>query len=156
MLLFLPIIFALIHSPEGDQARAYDGATQQSIQTAVASEGKTVDFITQQEYQAFVQASNPIPPTPAQLTARVRSAGITVLSAQSEYSILQRAVADVIKDEINILRQWEMSFKAAVAASGTLAALKTNVAALPNLPDRNLGQLRTAITDRINSGAVDQ
>ncbi len=46
-------------------------------------------------------------------------------------SLLMRAFADIIKDEINTLR------------------------ALHSLPDRTLAQLRTAITNRVNDGKVD-
>ena len=45
--------------------------------------------------------------------------------------LLLRAFADILKDEINTLR------------------------ALHALPDRTLGQLRTAITNKVNSGDVD-
>jgi hypothetical protein len=43
-----------------------------------------------------------------------------------------------------------MDFKAAVDAAGNLANLKNNIAALPDLPERNLAQLKTAIQNRIS------
>lgn len=46
-------------------------------------------------------------------------------------SLLLRAFADIVKDEINILR------------------------ALHSLPDRTLAQLRTSIVNKVNSGDVD-
>lgn len=90
-----------------------------------------------QEFQAWIaQGNTPTtadpPLTDAQISSLIRASGVTALSAKSDYSILQRAVADIIKDEINILRR------------------------LQNLPDRNLTQLKTAIVDRINSGNVDK
>lgn len=69
--------------------------------------------------------------------------------------ILLRALADILKDEINILRGWTVSFKAEVAASASLADLKTRVATLSTLDDRTLAQLKTAIRNRIDSGDVD-
>lgn len=66
-----------------------------------------------------------------------------------------RAAADVIRDEINLLRQWLALFKTEVAAATSLADLKTRVAGLPNTPDRSLAQFRTAIINRINDGSVD-
>ena len=60
------------------------------------------------------------------------------------------AFADILKDEFNSLRQWQMSFKSEVAAAANLNDLKTSVAALPDLPDRTLVQFKTAITNRIS------
>lgn len=60
------------------------------------------------------------------------------------------AFADIIKDEFNILRGWITDFKVEVAAAANLGDLKTRIAALPDLPDRTLAQLKTAITARID------
>lgn len=70
--------------------------------------------------------------------------------------ILLRALADILKDEINIVRGWTVSSKAEVAASSSLADLKTRVATLSTLNDRTLAQLKTAIQNRIDSGGLDQ
>ncbi len=64
-----------------------------------------------------------------------------------------RATAALAIDEINILREWIVSFQAAVAASTSLANLQTRVAALPNLPDRTLTQAKNAFIAKVNSGA---
>ena len=69
--------------------------------------------------------------------------------------MLVRALADTIKDELNILRFWTRDFKDAVDAATSLATLKTSVAAMPTLGDRTLTQLRTAINNRITGGGVD-
>lgn len=63
---------------------------------------------------------------------------------------LMTAYSDIIKDEINILRSWIVDFKAEVAAATSLVTLKTGVAGLPDLPDRTLAQLKTAIQNRIS------
>lgn len=60
------------------------------------------------------------------------------------------AYSDIIKDELNILRGWTLDFKAEVAAATSLADLQTRVAGLPDLADRTLAQLRTAINNRIS------
>jgi hypothetical protein len=54
-------------------------------------------------------------------------------------------------DEVNNLRGWIVSFKAATAASSSLADLKTRVAALPNMPDRTTNQLVTALSTTLDS-----
>lgn len=69
--------------------------------------------------------------------------------------ILLRALADILKDEINVVRGWTASFKTEVAAASNLADLKTRVATLPTLGARTLAQLKTAINSRIDSGGVD-
>ncbi len=61
-----------------------------------------------------------------------------------------KAFADINIDEFNIVRQWIMSFKAEVAAATSLADLQARVAALSDLPDRNLTQLRDAMIARIS------
>ena len=68
---------------------------------------------------------------------------------------LQRAEAGIAIDEINAIREWITSLKAAVAAASTIANLKTGVAALPNMPDRTLAQAITALKNKINGGTVD-
>lgn len=70
-------------------------------------------------------------------------------------SVLLRAMADVLLSEVNILRGWTVSFKAATAAATSLANLQTRVAALSDLPDRTLAQVKTAIQNEIDSGIVD-
>ena len=66
-----------------------------------------------------------------------------------------RAVAAVATDEINLLRAWVAAYKVEVAASTTLADLKTRVAALPNMPARTLTQVRSAVAAKIDAGTVD-
>ena len=77
------------------------------------------------------------------------------LNDRDKLGLLHRAVASVLVDEINALRDWITSFKAATAAATTLADFKTRVAALADLPDRTLTQARTAISGKINGGTVD-
>ncbi len=63
-----------------------------------------------------------------------------------------RAVAALALDEINTIREWIVSFQAAVAAATSLANLQTRVAALPNLPDRTIAQAKAAFIAKVNSG----
>ncbi len=63
-----------------------------------------------------------------------------------------RAIAALAIDEINTLREWIVSFQAAVAAASSLANLQTRVAALPSLPDRTLAQAKAAFINKVNSG----
>lgn len=65
------------------------------------------------------------------------------------------ALALLTLDEINNLRQWVASFKAATAAATSLADLKTRVAALPNMPDRTRQQLINAVKAKISDGSVN-
>lgn len=69
--------------------------------------------------------------------------------------VLIRALADIVKDEINLIRQWLVALKAEVAAASSFGNLKTRVATLPDMPDRTLVQLRTSIEQRIDNGSVD-
>ena len=91
----------------------------------------------------------------AALDAAVRAGARNRHQGFVDQALFLRAFADIVKDEINILRQWDASFKVEVAAANNLANLKARVAGLPDLPDRNLAQLRAAIDARIDSGGVD-
>jgi hypothetical protein len=91
----------------------------------------------------------------AERILNVHEGGKILLEEFDISPIVIRAFADIVKDEINILRGWDMDLKAAVAASNNLEQLKANIAALPDLPDRTLPQLKQEIKDRIDSGDVD-
>jgi len=64
------------------------------------------------------------------------------------------ALALLSLEEINALRQWITSYKAAVAGATSLANLQTRVAALPNVPDRSRAQLLAAVRNKLTDGSV--
>ena len=68
----------------------------------------------------------------------------------------KRALAKVLVDEINVLRQWLASFKTEVAAASNLADLKTRVAGLPATPDRTLVQAKTAYKNLLDGISLDE
>ena len=74
----------------------------------------------------------------------------TLLNTHPQFRKLMTAYSDILKDEFNHVRSWITDFKVEVAAATSLADLKSRVAALPNLPDRTLAQLKTAMTNRIS------
>lgn len=105
---------------------------------------------TAQEVQAYINDC----PNQTNLKQRIDAIS-TLLNAQDERAKLERAVLLTIIDENNVTRQWITGFKAAVAAAASLADLKTRVAALPDMPDRTVQQAKTAVQNKINSGASD-
>jgi hypothetical protein len=107
--------------------------------------------------QAVVSGFDWTPAAQATRTTSVERANATALitSGTADRDKALRATAAVAIDEINLVREWIVSFKAAVAASTNLANLQTRVAALPDLPDRTLAQAKTAWTAKISSGVVD-
>lgn len=84
---------------------------------------------------------------------RLKASAVKDLS--TEEGVQWRAVALILLDEVNTMRQWDMSFKAAVASSTSLADLKTRVAALPTLSGRTVAQLKAAYANKINVGDAD-
>ena len=92
--------------------------------------------------------------TPAAVEQRQRDKAAAAVVTEKPL-VWIRAAAAVLVDEINVLRQWEMSLKAGIAAATSLADVKTAVAALPNLPDRTLAQAKTAIQNKITTGVAD-
>ena len=61
---------------------------------------------------------------------------------------IEKGLALTLLDEINLIRGWFVAFKAAVAASTSLANLQTRIAALPDTPDRTVDQLKTAVFNK--------
>lgn len=69
---------------------------------------------------------------------------------QDAQNVAFRAFVKLVVDENNLLREWITDFKAAVAAAGSLGALKTGVAGLPNVPQRTYQQAKTAIHNLVD------
>lgn len=67
----------------------------------------------------------------------------------------KRALASIMVNEINSLREWIVSFKAAAAAATSLADLQTRVATLPDMPDRTLAQAKAAYKSLLDGIALD-
>ena len=86
----------------------------------------------------------------------VRTGAKALTDGFVDLPLLLRAVADIVKDEINLLRQRDRDRSTDIAASTTLANLKTAWAARASLTDRTLTQLKTAIKARIDSQTIDE
>lgn len=67
-----------------------------------------------------------------------------------------RAMAANMLSEVNDLRTWITSFKAAVAAASSLTDLKNRVAALPNVPQRTVTQAKTAYKALLDGSTLDE
>jgi hypothetical protein len=91
----------------------------------------------------------------AAVDLEIRTAAKGHMDNFEDLGLVLRAEADVIKDEINILRARWNQFTADVAAAGSLADLKVAVAAYPDLDPRTLVQLRASIKSRIDSKDAD-
>lgn len=85
---------------------------------------------------------------------RTQAKGLT--DGFSDLPLLLRAVADIVKDEINLLRERDRDRSVDVAAATTLTNLKTLWAARASLTDRTLAQIKTAIKARIDSQTIDE
>lgn len=112
--------------------------------------------LTAQQESALAACVAAHAPNPNNPILRLHAAAAArVQDAISESALRDRAVVLAALDEINVLRSWIEGFKAAVAAAGTLAALKTAVAELPSLPERSATAARNAVVSKINSGGAD-
>ena len=83
---------------------------------------------------------------------RNEDSAVLFMTALGTEARAYRAVAAIMVDEVNALREWIVSFKAAVAAATSLANLQTRVSALPDLPDRTLQHAKTAFISKIQEG----
>lgn len=85
---------------------------------------------------------------------RLAAKGI-IGAASDNLSLVLRATAALLVDELNALRQWNTGLAAAVAAATSLADLKARVALLPALPNRTLAQAVAAVQADITAGSAD-
>jgi hypothetical protein len=86
----------------------------------------------------------------AWLATKVRLQAQNALDAAKDLSMrVDKAVAQIMLQEINTLRQWIADFKTQTAAATNLANLQSRVASLPNLTQYTEQQLLTAIRNRI-------
>lgn len=85
----------------------------------------------------------------------LRALAVFLATDKAAPNKLLRAALLVAMDEVNALRQWITAFKAAVAASTSLANLQTRVAALANTLDRTAAQIKPALASRISTPDAD-
>lgn len=86
---------------------------------------------------------------------RERAAAILASQTKESLGRLHRVIVLLTLGELNVLRAWDASLKAAVAASTSFADLKVRIAALSATPARTVAQLKTAVENRINAGDTD-
>jgi hypothetical protein len=130
-------------TPDGTETRDPNGDLRVLGYAKILDSG-TVRNATQPEIDSFSTSED------ADDSIQDRDAAIVLFQAHPAFRKLMTAYSDIVKDEINGLRQWIVQYKAAVAAANNLGTLKTSVANLPDLPDRTLAQLKTAIQNRIS------
>lgn len=89
-----------------------------------------------------------------QRLAEIKSGAVASIDGLDGYEL--RAIAKMMIDEINSLRQWIVEFKAAIAASSSMSDMKSRVALLPDMPDRTLTQAKTVYKGLINGSSIDE
>lgn len=126
----------------------------------VASDGR-IDFLDEatQEQRAAAQsivdgwlANDPaiLAQIDAAKLANLRDAAKQFQDDQQAQNVAFRSLVKLIVDENNLLRQWIADFKAVTAAAGSLNALKTGVAGLPNVPQRTYQQAKNALNSLVD------
>ena len=84
-----------------------------------------------------------------------RTAADSLKDNTSAEGIAWRALALLLLDELNALRQWTVNLKTETASANNLADFKSRVATLPTLSDRTITQVKTAYNNKINNGTAD-
>ena len=74
-----------------------------------------------------------------------------IVSQLEQAEDILRQVVIMTVGEINLLREWIVNFKAAVAAAGNLGQLQTAVEALPDMPDRTFAQVKQQLRDSLGT-----
>lgn len=88
-------------------------------------------------------------------TANKRAGAQAEMLADTAPGVRDRALADMMIREINILRgRWEQ-FQGDVAAATSLGDLQASVAAYPDLDDRTLAQAKSVYHNLIEAGDAD-
>lgn len=83
--------------------------------------------------------------------AKLRLQAKTLIDTSNDDSVERdKAIAFAVLDGVNNLRAWLVDFKAATAAATSLATLKTNVAAFPNLPEVTRQQMLDGIKSKLS------
>jgi hypothetical protein len=132
-------------------AQAQDPNTPDGVDLSVPKiyDGSSVRNATAQEIAYFAVAKD----QDDAVLARSNQSGLLILGNKN--GIVYKAIAEVMINEINILRRWIVSFKNQVALSSSLADLKTIISGLSDLPDRTPTQARNAVQSSIKSGNND-
>jgi len=91
----------------------------------------------------------------AQWLANKRAGAQAIMLADGPQGASKRAIAEMTIREINILREWDRDFQAAVAAATSFADLQARIAALPSLADRTLAQAKAAYDSICSEGTAD-
>jgi hypothetical protein len=129
--------------PDGTVVREPDGPLR-VLGFAKINDAGTVRNATQPEIDTFAPAQT------ADENLQDAGGAEDLFLNHPRFRKLMTAYSDIIKDELNILRGWIADYKTEVAAATSLGDLQTRVAGLPDLPDRTLVQLKTAIQNRIS------
>lgn len=110
---------------------------------------------TSQELQtALTSCRDNLTPTGVLLKQRALAINELNIDPSGNAKVI-RAILLTALDEINILRQRDRDRAIDVAASTSLADLKTRWSARPALADRTVEQGKTSVQNKINSGEPD-
>lgn len=96
-----------------------------------------------------------LPPTVQDVVADLRAGALALLDDTASNAKKDRAMLLVLIDELNILRGRFNDLATDVAAATSLVDLKTRWALHTGLADRNIGQVKPAVQNKISTGMAD-
>jgi hypothetical protein len=82
---------------------------------------------------------------------RLSDARDGIIAQLDQVEDIQRQLLIMEVGEFNKLRQWLVDFQAAVASAGNLGQLQSAVAALPDMPDITLAQVKNQLRNALGS-----
>ncbi len=127
-------LFVILHDPNGDRAQSYEGMSQTTVSNLLNATGFLYDFVDQATYLSFLAANQKPILTSTQVLQNQRSDAIDLLNSGTYAPTkLERAAILVTLDEINLIRSL----------------------LVPAQSPRTFQQMKTAIQNKINSGAAD-
>ena len=142
--------FSATDNGDGTVSLVWNHADPQPTEQEIAAKVTSQPFL---DYFAENIGGDPVRSDPARM--KRKSAKDKLDDAEDRTSVVLRAVTLLLMEENNAQRAAINAILDAVDGAASLAALKTSVAAIQDLPERNAGQLRTAIKNKISAGDAD-
>lgn len=134
----------------------YNGMDASTVTQLRSALGKTTVFVDEATCIAFVTSHQPVPLTPPEMLALLRTLAYAYVDANPNAECKAfRGLILVIIDQFNILFQRDRDRAVDVANATTLADLKTRWAARAALNDRDITQVKPAIQAKLNAGTAD-
>jgi hypothetical protein len=117
--------------------------------THIMVDGQRVD-LTQEQIDA-IKAEWELAISPAVLAAKLAARRDAIADDMEQLESYTRAFALVVLDELNLHAARTTAILNAIDTGSNLAAVKTNIAGIADVPQRTIAQLKTAVRNKLGT-----